>query len=239
MATASQLRDEQEIVEGPSTRRSNASVPGAIRRPWTRHDSLPSRLRCGGWCSSAWASAPQAAPSRWGPIGWRRSSGWLPVAGAVPPSLVQVCARSPSTGSSALRAETHRRLRNRPHCRSPAPAASVRGSWMPPGAPAAGAGGGIGGRAGAGRWSPGRDAHRAVLAGWRSHASARPGRSKSLQDVFGDRKVPRSLRRSLPVVVSGDDIAWVAGVAVSDLFRPGQHMSATLRLRARAVSPSV
>ena len=63
--------------------------------------------------------------------------------------------------------------------------------------------------------------------------------SKSLQDVFGDRKVPRSLRRSLPVVVSGDDIAWVAGVAVSDLFRLDERTSATLRLRARAVSPAV
>ena len=64
------------------------------------------------------------------------------------------------------------------------------------------------------------------------------GGSKSLQDVFSDRKVPRSLRRSLPVVVSGDDIAWVAGVAVSDLFKLDEQTSATMRLRARAVAPS-
>lgn len=64
------------------------------------------------------------------------------------------------------------------------------------------------------------------------------GGSKSLQDVFSDRKVPRSLRRSLPVVVSGDDIAWVAGVAVSDLFKLHERTSATLRLRARAVPRS-
>ena len=43
--------------------------------------------------------------------------------------------------------------------------------------------------------------------------------TKSLQDLFGDRKVPRSLRRSLPVVESGDEIAWVAGVAVSERFK--------------------
>jgi tRNA(Ile)-lysidine synthase len=60
--------------------------------------------------------------------------------------------------------------------------------------------------------------------------------TKSLQDVFSDRKVPRSLRRSLPVVVSGDEIAWVAGVAVSDLFKLDEQTSATMRLRARAVS---
>ena len=45
------------------------------------------------------------------------------------------------------------------------------------------------------------------------------GGSKSLQDIFSDRKVPRSLRHSLPVVLSGDEIAWVAGVAVSEAFK--------------------
>ena len=45
--------------------------------------------------------------------------------------------------------------------------------------------------------------------------------TKSLQDLFGDRKVPRSLRRSLPVVESDGEIAWVAGVAVSERFRVG------------------
>ena len=77
---------------------------------------------------------------------------------------------------------------------------------------------------------------------WRDGDRMQPlglGGSKSLQDVFSDRKVPRSLRRSLPVVVSGDDIAWVAGVAVSDLFKLGEETSATLRLRARAVPRSV
>ena len=42
--------------------------------------------------------------------------------------------------------------------------------------------------------------------------------TKSLQDLFVDRKVPRSLRRALPVVESGGEIAWVAGVAVSERF---------------------
>lgn len=56
--------------------------------------------------------------------------------------------------------------------------------------------------------------------------------TKSLQDIFGDRKVPRSLRRSLPVVESHGEIAWVAGVAVSDRFRVGPHTRATVRLTA-------
>ena len=44
------------------------------------------------------------------------------------------------------------------------------------------------------------------------------GGTKSLQDVFTDRKVPRSLRHALPVVTSDTRIVWIAGVAVSDEF---------------------
>jgi len=43
--------------------------------------------------------------------------------------------------------------------------------------------------------------------------------TKSLQDLFTDSGVPRSLRRTLPVVTVDGEIAWVAGVAVSERFR--------------------
>ena len=44
--------------------------------------------------------------------------------------------------------------------------------------------------------------------------------TKTLQDLFTDSGVPRSLRRTLPVVtVAGERIAWVAGVAVSEEFQ--------------------
>ena len=46
--------------------------------------------------------------------------------------------------------------------------------------------------------------------------------TKSLQDLFTDLKVPRSLRSQLPVVVSDGEIAWVGGVAVSEDFRAGE-----------------
>ena len=73
---------------------------------------------------------------------------------------------------------------------------------------------------------------------WREGDRMRPlglGGSKSLQDLFSDRKVPRSLRRALPVVLSGSEIAWVAGVAVSDDFKVTSETGATVRLRASAV----
>ena len=55
--------------------------------------------------------------------------------------------------------------------------------------------------------------------------------TKSLQDLFTDRKVPSSLRHALPVVEAGERIAWIAGVAVSEEFaaKPGAAESAVLR----------
>jgi tRNA(Ile)-lysidine synthase len=56
--------------------------------------------------------------------------------------------------------------------------------------------------------------------------------SKSLQDLFTDRKVPRALRHTLPIVESGGEIAWVAGVALSDRFKVTAKTARTARLRA-------
>jgi len=56
---------------------------------------------------------------------------------------------------------------------------------------------------------------------WREGDRMRPvglGGSKTLQDLFTDRKVPRALRRTLPVVEAGGDIVWVAGVALDERF---------------------
>jgi tRNA(Ile)-lysidine synthase len=73
-----------------------------------------------------------------------------------------------------------------------------------------------------------------TVRGWRDGDRIRPlglGGTKSLQDLFTDRKVPRSLRHVLPVVEAGERIAWIAGVAVSEEFaaKPGAAESAVLR----------
>jgi tRNA(Ile)-lysidine synthase len=44
--------------------------------------------------------------------------------------------------------------------------------------------------------------------------------NKSLQDLFVDNKVPERLRAAYPVVVSGDEVIWVPGLAVS-----GDHVA--------------
>jgi tRNA(Ile)-lysidine synthase len=64
------------------------------------------------------------------------------------------------------------------------------------------------------------------------------GGSKSLQDLFTDRKVPRALRRTLPVVEADGAIVWVAGVAVDERFavpeeQPGAVALSASRARTR------
>ena len=62
-----------------------------------------------------------------------------------------------------------------------------------------------------------------TIRAWRDGDRMRPaglGGSKSLQDIFTDRKVPRELRRTLPVVEVDGEIAWVAGVAIGERFKP-------------------
>jgi tRNA(Ile)-lysidine synthase len=54
-----------------------------------------------------------------------------------------------------------------------------------------------------------------------------PAGTRSLQDLFTDLKVPRARRATLPVVWSGDEIAWVPGVAT------GQRFGATAETRER------
>ena len=71
---------------------------------------------------------------------------------------------------------------------------------------------------------------------WRSGDRMRPlglGGSKSLQDLFVDHGVPRSVRGEIPVVESGELIAWVAGVAVGEEFRLGPGSAGAAVITAR------
>ncbi|MGA2924621.1 MAG: tRNA lysidine(34) synthetase TilS [Solirubrobacteraceae bacterium] len=58
--------------------------------------------------------------------------------------------------------------------------------------------------------------------------------SKSLQDLFTARRVPRERRRLLPVVESeGGEIVWVAGVAMSERFKVTATTRQTVQLSVR------
>jgi tRNA(Ile)-lysidine synthase len=72
---------------------------------------------------------------------------------------------------------------------------------------------------------------------WRDGDRMRPaglGGSKSLQDLFTDRKVPRALRHTLPVVETGGEIVWVAGVAVDERFAATEDAPGAVALTARS-----
>ena len=74
---------------------------------------------------------------------------------------------------------------------------------------------------------------RAWRDGDRMRPAGLPG-SKSLQDLFTDRKVPRALRRTLPVVESGGAIVWVAGVAVDERFAAEEGAPGSVALSAHS-----
>ena len=71
---------------------------------------------------------------------------------------------------------------------------------------------------------------------WRDGDRMRPaglGGTKTLQDLFTDRKVPRALRHTLPVVEVDGEIVWVAGVAVGEGFKAAAEEAEVVSLSAR------
>jgi tRNA(Ile)-lysidine synthase len=71
---------------------------------------------------------------------------------------------------------------------------------------------------------------------WRHGDRMRPAGlegTKTLQDVFTDNKVPRDERGQIPIVESGGEIVWVAGLAIGEGFRAAPHESEVLVLSAK------
>jgi tRNA(Ile)-lysidine synthase len=59
--------------------------------------------------------------------------------------------------------------------------------------------------------------------GWRAGDTIRPiglaGGTKALSDLFTDRRVPRAVRARMPLVVCGEEILWIAGLATAERVR--------------------
>ena len=75
-----------------------------------------------------------------------------------------------------------------------------------------------------------------TVRGWRPGDRMAPlglGGTTSLADLFAARRVPRAERRSLPVVTSAGEVAWIPGVATGERFRVGAATAATVVLSAR------
>jgi len=75
-----------------------------------------------------------------------------------------------------------------------------------------------------------------VVRAWRPGDRMAPlglGGTKSLQDLFTARRVPRLERARVPVVEAGGEIAWVAGVATSERFKVTDATREAVRLSVR------
>ncbi len=56
------------------------------------------------------------------------------------------------------------------------------------------------------------------------------GKKKKLQDYFVDEKIPRDERDSVPIILSGEDIVWIAGHRADDRFRVTEKTERFLKL---------
>jgi tRNA(Ile)-lysidine synthase len=77
-----------------------------------------------------------------------------------------------------------------------------------------------------GPWTIESDAEKLELRGWRP-GDRLAGRKKKVQDLFVDAKVPRAERRSWPLVVRGEEVVAVPGIATA----PGWEDAITARRR--------
>ena len=56
--------------------------------------------------------------------------------------------------------------------------------------------------------------------------------TKTLADLFTDRRIPRAQRASLPILLSDDEIAWIPRVATAERFRVRAETREVAVLRA-------
>jgi len=59
------------------------------------------------------------------------------------------------------------------------------------------------------------------------------GKRKKLQDFFVDEKIPRDERDSIPIVLSGDDIVWIAGYRADERFKVTEETKKVLIIEAK------
>ena len=65
---------------------------------------------------------------------------------------------------------------------------------------------------------------RALVRAWRPGDRMRPaglGGTKTLQDLFTDRKIPREVRHNMPLIEVEGEIAWAPGIAMGERFMAG------------------
>jgi tRNA(Ile)-lysidine synthase len=72
--------------------------------------------------------------------------------------------------------------------------------------------------------------------GDRFHPSGLGGKSKKLQDLFVDAKVPRRRRDAVPLLCSGSEIVWIMGMRTDQRFQAQPDTKLRLLVRVRATA---
>ena len=203
------------------SRRSPTRAPAPARsRSPPRRSPTGSRACAGSPCARS-PSAPPGATCRWVAPAPRRSSGSRrsPRAGRSSSGPAWSRLRVGARSASAPPPSTPRRCPRRSPLALPGPrAAWATGRCAPSFTPGRSSRPAPTSR----RSTPRRSPATIEVRTWRDGDRIRPlgmAGTKTLQDLFTDRGVPRSLRADLPVVTVDGEVAWVAGVAVSERFR--------------------
>ena len=61
--------------------------------------------------------------------------------------------------------------------------------------------------------------------------------TKTLADLFVDRRLPRAHRHTIPIVEAGGAIAWIPEIVTAERFRVTEATRTTAWLRARRTKP--
>ena len=56
--------------------------------------------------------------------------------------------------------------------------------------------------------------------------------SKKLKDIFIDMKVPKEQRDNIPIILFDDNISWVVGVKISEVYKITNEAKKILKIKA-------
>jgi tRNA(Ile)-lysidine synthase len=71
---------------------------------------------------------------------------------------------------------------------------------------------------------------RGLHAGERMTPFGMEGHSLKLSDLYINRKLPQRARGAWPLVISGDEVAWAAGLRIGDSFKLDEQTRQVVRL---------
>jgi len=63
--------------------------------------------------------------------------------------------------------------------------------------------------------------------------------TKKLKEYFIDKKIPRDIRKTLPLVALGKEIVWIMGYKISDKFKVTENTKSVLKLEINKLRDTI